>query len=218
MIKRCALILYDNSKILVGKKEDIYTSIGGRIEHNESDLNCVNREAVEETKGCINYNANKNELNNSKQIIYKGCKFYMKYCRESILLQIVEDFKQKVSTRLECNELTSLEIIDINELVYKAVMFSRLFILGFRTFVMDIGYAFFKNNDKIKSIYEISSKLIIYKNIDDIPEYVQFSNTMIPGATTYGKFEDDNIYITEQVYYNLNEFTILTYTGIKSTI
>ena len=53
MIKKIALICLENKKLLVVHKKtiDLYISPGGKVEGNESDLECLSREIMEEL-GC----------------------------------------------------------------------------------------------------------------------------------------------------------------------
>ena len=57
MIKKIALICLENKKLLAVHKKtiDLYISPGGKIEKNESDLECLNREIMEEL-GCKVFN------------------------------------------------------------------------------------------------------------------------------------------------------------------
>ena len=95
------------------------TSLGGRISPRETWLDCLVRELKEETRDILDYTYCKDIFLSSpaQTINFDNCAYVFYPTTLETLRRISEDFPKTSSTRAVCNEMRSLEVINIDALI-----------------------------------------------------------------------------------------------------
>lgn len=151
-ITRSALILYTNEEIgtdgtfkspsiLVGVNQGEITTIGGRREGKETEQLCLIREVREETKEVLDYSNCPEVLSAAIIRKYNRCQYYFLKTSLKNLIRIREKFLVTTSDKAVSNELSSIEILDIEKLIEDLVVHKvNSYKPDFENMFLDIGF------------------------------------------------------------------------------
>lgn len=200
---RCALICYSEKHVLLGVNRGLLTTIGGRREGDENEIQCCCREVYEETKGIIDYRLFPAAVAMEKQIIYRECNYFFLRVEYNILTEIIEKFDTIQTDRKESNELERLVLIDINELVERLIMNNIPYRNELKEFILDVCFFYITQQlNNIHKTIDLDLHCTIITNISDIPYHVCFFETDVDISDlsfVIGKTKDS--YITYPFYF-----------------
>jgi len=108
---------------LFGRGSAGLTSLGGRTNLHENWLDCLVRELKEETRDVLDYSLCKDMFLTSptQAINFNNCAYVFYPTSLETLRGISEAFPKTSSNRSVCNEMLSLEVIDIDTLIINLV-------------------------------------------------------------------------------------------------
>lgn len=175
LTRRCALIFHckdsrGNIYILLGCLSGELTSIGGRKDRSESDLDCCCREVFEETKELVDFYPYKHGLNCGLTYMYSACAYYIIEERYEILGDLCERFKETNSDKKEQNELSELILYEIDNLAEILILNRVAYKDEFKEFFLTILYRLLKPtiNRGILTI-DISEEAELFVLIKSLP-------------------------------------------------
>jgi 8-oxo-dGTP pyrophosphatase MutT (NUDIX family) len=217
IIRRSALILYSIERsttsnritIFAGVNQGELTSIGGRKEARESEMECLIREIKEETKDIVDYTNCPEILSTA---LSRKCNGFYDVCVETTrerMTEIREQFLSTISGKRESNELSSLELIDLDQLIKSYILKkdppSRP---DFKKMLLDVGYdAIVSRFDRKINYYtdKMNIRVNFYAKIGDLPEIVSMVmfNDNLPNV--YAKIQSNGFFITDQYYFEDRE-------------
>ena len=196
-ISRIALLLY--SRIIVNGKRKTFlliptssatkclTTLGGRKERGrETDIECIIREAKQESRGILNYEKIP-EIFNSKiftKITHKDCIYFSSQIPYDEMKNISLEFKNAKQVDHEVDEIDDLNLYDIDKLILdlNSVNSIHKYHPFFADMFLSIGYDFLKKISCNKESKKLGIEGKIYKKISLIPEYVSLQTELIIGA------------------------------------
>jgi 8-oxo-dGTP pyrophosphatase MutT (NUDIX family) len=205
--RRSALILYAEEggiTIFAGINQGDLTTIGGRRETRESEMDCLIREIKEETRDIIDYTNCPEILASALSRKHNGCFYVFVKTTVERMIAIREQFLKTVSERRESNELSSLELIDLKELIRNYIQNkgppSRP---EFRNMILDIGYdTLCPPERKINHFTDkMNIRAVIHVPIANIPHIVSLFmfNEGLPNI--YGITQTNNFFISDQYFF-----------------
>lgn len=214
---RSAIILYSkifNSEkniletyILVGNGANGYTSIGGRRNKSENKISCLIRELKEETRNILDYSMIPEFFtsNYCNEVVFANCSYFMVPCNYERLYEIGEDFKK--TEPIETDELTSLDIFEIKDLIWNIIKNEAKFQVNptFKEMFLSIGFDWLSNSHWNKEVKNLNCRdFISYTSFLEYPQIV----SLHPKHSTYLKKEygiiGDNLVISDQYYGVIN--------------
>jgi 8-oxo-dGTP pyrophosphatase MutT (NUDIX family) len=212
-VSRAALILYTKEDgktfALLGKNANGLTSLGGRSNTRETWIDCLVRELKEETRGILDYSECKKmlQIQPGRTVITDNCAYVFYPVPMSVLRETSEKFPLTSSPNPHCNEMSSLEIVEIDSLIEDIIMHetteTESHILcnpTFKAMFMNIGYDVLKGNicnfftENVGIEFELSCR------ISDLPHTICLTpiNDRLP--IVYGYSKSKSLFITEQFY------------------
>jgi 8-oxo-dGTP pyrophosphatase MutT (NUDIX family) len=218
---RSGLILYcieKNGDMLVllgmgagtGVRLSGLTTIGGRpINESETEIECLVREAYEETRGLLDYSKFPEIFLMNKHIRYDSCFYSFIEVKKSILEKLCSDFTKTSSHRKVCNELLSLELLSSKKLIRDMVESGNEFIYNetFRKMFMDVGFDTLHNNRHNYATEEIGLPINLNVPIDKLPTIIslQTEKNRHMLKNIYGtmkRFKSEiTVFLGDQFYY-----------------
>jgi 8-oxo-dGTP pyrophosphatase MutT (NUDIX family) len=209
--RRCALIYYSRSPtkdiyVLIGDSNGELTTIGGRKNRGETDLDCCCREAFEETKELVDYYPYKHGLNTGIIYTFSGCTYYIIEENHEALVQLSERFKNTHSEREEQNELSELILFNLNKLVEMLVLNQIAYKEELEEFVLTILYRLLKPNvGRSLLVLEIEDEVELFVSLKDLPPTVdlldeEYLNSLTCKPRVYGKLVSKDVFLTELLY------------------
>lgn len=208
-ICRTALILHATHSgqvfALFGKSRTGITTIGGRIGRGENWLDCLVRELNEETRGILNYSLHKEIFLTKRCICFDQCMYVFYQTTYEKLVSVSERFPLTTSVRDVCNEMLSLEVCSIDELIIDILVTQssqRKFRYNdaFQSMFLTIGYDLLKGNtcNHITTTIDLEAEISVL--IASLPRVVCL--TAIPDnlPMIYGVIPSKKLYITDQFF------------------
>lgn len=206
-ISRAALILYSPATTgrercaLFGKGRSGITTLGGRIAPGETWLDCLVRELIEETRGILNYSLYKDIFITAPHKCYDQCVYVFYETTYERLVAIAQEFPLTTSTRDVCNEMCSLEVCPIDDLlrdmiVYKKQRYNEVFHSMFLT----VGYDTLKGNTCNHITAKIDLEGELHVPISRLPRVVCLTPIRRDVPIVYGTILSKGLIITDQYY------------------
>lgn len=224
--QRSALMLYslvdDKVFLLLGVNRKQLTTIGGRRQEKENEMDCLIREIREETKRVIDYTNCPDFLSIATMKRYNLCFYAFLETSHQNLQRICYEFSKATASDPESNELSSLEIINLDEFVEKAIVIgetSQHRIADgtsitarpeLRRMILDIGFDVLrkKRTSKTESHLlpinyfssQMSVKVELFCPVSEVPMIVSVSpfNRDLPHV--YGIVLPSGCYISDQFF------------------
>ncbi len=209
---RSALILFsetivDSKKIthvLLGNGSNGLTTIGGRKKLGENDVGCLIREISEETRNLLDYSKIP-EFFNSKscnKISFSNCLYVFIQDTYSSLKNISEKYKTTESSTEEGNELKSLDLIDVDDLICDLIIEKTRFIYNdtFKTMFLNVGYDKLKKIEWNRQSRKIGVQVDLKESYSAIPEYISLHINDRFLTRIYGKILSNGLLISDQYY------------------
>jgi 8-oxo-dGTP pyrophosphatase MutT (NUDIX family) len=204
-ISRAALILYskDSTKthILLGKGKSGLTTIGGRTKPGENKYDCMVREVKEETRGLLDYTSSKEIFMSCETLEYDKCLYAFIETDLRTLEGIANEFPKTFSNNDDCNELSALIVVNIDELI-KDMVVSKLIscTICFRDMFMNVGYDRLKGNFCNYNATQMSIIVDLYVKISELPLYICLTPFKDNLPVVYGSIPSRGLFITDQYY------------------
>lgn len=219
-VGRAALILYsirdDGIFILLGSGANGLTTLGGRTEPSEMWLDCLIREIKEETRGILDYSKCKKMFLSppTKVVIYGNCAYAFYPTEMSVLIDTAKEFLHTKSSQTVCNEMASLEIISIDELIEELVrqynsdadtLVPRIVCSpAFRSMFLDMGYDTLKGNICNFITENVSIEADMFCKINELPQMICLTPIDHKLPAIYGHSRTQGVFITDQFYFERN--------------
>jgi len=208
-ITRSALILFSpwsadkSAMMLIAKnKSNCLTTIGGRKESGETEILCLIREVLEETKGVIDYRNYPEFLSKAIPRKFKNCQYYFLETSLQNLLERQKDFTKATSDRAVCNELNSLEVMSIEDLAEDFIVNKSIPAHDeFTEMFLDIGFDTIANRRTTYFTHNIGARVDLRVPIYTLPKLVSVSLFPKGLPIIYGVIIPNGTYITEQYYF-----------------
>ena len=175
--RHCALVYHcihdSNVYVLLAYSNGELTTIGGRKNKNETDLDCCCREAFEETKELVNYYPYKHGLSAGVICMFSGCSYYIIEEKYEQLNVLCETFKETHSDKKEQNELNELILFNLDRLVEMLILNRVAFKNELKEFILTILYHTLKpSNGKSVFISEIDEPVDLCVSLKALPTTV----------------------------------------------
>jgi 8-oxo-dGTP pyrophosphatase MutT (NUDIX family) len=214
--RRCALIYHCQYQgeihLLLGYIGGELTSIGGRKDKGETDVECCCREAFEETKELVDYRPHKFGLNIGTIYTFSGCAYYIIQEQYEDLSNLCENFKKTHSDRKEQNELSELILFDLSKLAEVLILNRIAYKEELKEFILTILYRLLKPSPN-KGLFtiEVDEPAELFVSLKDLPitidlvskeALLKFRNK----PKVYGKTLNTNLFITECAFDECNLF------------
>jgi 8-oxo-dGTP pyrophosphatase MutT (NUDIX family) len=218
-VSRSALILYcpaeprdqtakasgmgNASKVcaLFGRGRSGLTTLGGRISSGETWLDCLVRELIEETRGILNYSLYKEIFQTARNFCFDQCIYVLFETTYDVLVSIAAQFPFTTSGRDVCNEMLSLEVCPIDDLIKDMVVERKnRYNETFQNMFLTIGYDTLKGNTCNHLVSRIDLDAEIYTPISRLPRVVCLTPIKKDIPIVYGTILSRNLYITDQYY------------------
>lgn len=215
--QRSALILFSTTNhhvhLLIGVNRGSLTTIGGRRQERESELDCLIREVKEETKKIIDYTMCHELLSMAIIKRYNSCYYAFLETDLPNLLEIREEFSKTTALEPECNELSSLEVVELDKFVEELIVGSSKPANGFlcraelKMMMLDVGFDIMKkrrvgNNSPINYFSsQMSVKVDLYCPVAEVPLIISVFpfNKNLPRV--YGVILMNGCYISDQFFF-----------------
>lgn len=215
---RSAIVLYSkifNHKkgifetyILIGKGSNGFTTIGGRRNKTENKITCLIRELKEETRNILDYSSIPEffTTNCCDEVVFANCSYFMVPCTYERLLEITEDFEEKPPTCLDSDELSSLNVFEIKDLIWRMVKDEKFQINPtFEEMYLSVGFDWLSNSHWNKEAKNLNCRdFVSFLPFSDYPPFV----SLHPVNSTYVKKEygiiSENFVISDQYYGFIN--------------
>lgn len=218
IISRAALILY--SELIINNKHKIYlllptssvtgciTTLGGRkTDKRETDIECVIREAREESRGILNYGEIPEifTTKNFTKLLYKECAYFIGQIPFQELKKIQKLFDATEQVNTEFDEISKLNYYDIDKLIFDLNCEKSFYKYhpSFSDMFLSVGYDFLKKITCNRETRKLGIEGKIYTKISSLPEYVSLQPLLISDAPKlYGEVICANnlFYIYDQYY------------------
>ena len=207
--RRCAIIYYcsddelppDSSiGVLLGYSNGELTSIGGRKNRQESDIDCCCREAFEETKELVNYYPYKHGLTIDTIYTFSACSYYIIKEDKEVLNDLCEKFKTTHSDRVEQNELNELILFNLDNLVHMLLHDKIAYKEELKEFVLTILYGLLKPRiNRCVLVSEVKDEVQLSVRLNELPLTVDIirSTEITPNTKVYGRIIDKDMYLVK---------------------
>jgi hypothetical protein len=231
---RSALIYY--TEVIANNTREVYvmlakglsgiTTPGGRS-LKETEIDRLVREINEELRGIIDFNDSKEllyecQLNgtngNNKSIRYDGCFYCFIKVDMGYMRYVKEQFPKTTSERTVCNELISIEILNIKDIIVDMVCdkylplpeeFAKVqrckYTETFERMFMSVGFDLLFGNKHNKPADSIGVPARILEPLDSVPLYVSIRpyRVLMPkvyGIILKGTMVGESIVLTNDLY------------------
>lgn len=220
--RRSALVLFSTSlnkqvHILIGINGGQYTTIGGRRKTNETEIGCLIREVNEETKNVIDYTDSQKLLSIATLRKYNDCSYYFLETDYQDLVDRREEFSKATANEPESNELTSLEVVQLEAFVEKLICQPDNVPCRteLKNMILDMGFDVMKKRrpapgqlSEFPINYQPSQlpiKADLWCDISELPQIVSvfLFNENLPAV--YGNITNRGGYLTDQYFFEDQE-------------
>jgi len=205
--RRCALIYHcvhqGEILILLAYIGGELTSIGGRRNRGETDVECCCREAFEETKELVDYYPHKFGLNTGITYTFSGCAYYVIQENYEDLTNLCETFKKTHSHKREQNELSELILFNLTKLCEVLILNRVAYKEELKEFILTILYRLLRpvSGKGILTI-DVEYNVELFVSLKDLPLTVDITSEVAMSSyknkpKVYGKVKNSKLFVTE---------------------
>ena len=215
---RAALVLYSSPSatgnrgihVLLGKGAHGLTTLGGRVQPRETWIDCLVRELIEETRGILDYSNCRDMLlvSPTRIIEFDNCAYVFCPTTLETLGNIAKQFPETKSPHVVCNEMSSLEVVSIDNLMeslIESLITSRAdrptCAKKFESMFLTIGFDLMRGNTWNHITMNINEEVTMFKSVSSLPPVVCLTAIDRGLPVVYGFIEKHGLFITDQCYF-----------------
>jgi hypothetical protein len=206
-VSRAAMILYSSVSsergicALFGVGANGLTTLGGRKSAHETWVDCLIRELIEETRGILDYSLYNEIFLTAKNFYFDQCIYVLIETSYETLRDISLEFPRTSSSREVCNELSSLEVCLIDDLIKDMIIDKkRRYNENFLSMFLTVGYDTLKGNTWNYMSSKIDLNVVLEVPISQIPKVVCLTPINRGTPVIYGTIPPKRLFITDQMY------------------